>query len=219
MNRGCRIVLALVVLVTLAEWSPARAAPPLPAPARDLTATGEVATAVLAAGCFWCVEAVFEPVRGVTKVVSGYAGGDARSARYDWVSAGRTDHAEAVEITYDPRQVSYGKLLQMFFTIHDPTQKDRQGPDRGRQYRSAIFYATESQREIAAAYRRQLTEAGAFSRPIATTLEPLTGFYPAEEYHQDYVARHPLDPYVRAWVPAKLETLRRFFPEWTTDCR
>jgi len=206
-------VSAVALLWALACSPPGGAAEFVPAPQRDLSQTGSVATVVLAGGCFWCVEAVFEPVRGVTKVVSGYAGGDAASARYDQVSAGRTDHAEAVQVTYDPRQVSYGKLLQIFLSTHDPTQKDRQGPDRGRQYRSAIFYATEAERDIAAAYLRQLTEAGTFAQPIVTTLEPLTRFYPAEEYHQDYAARHPQDPYVRAWVPAKLAKLRTHFPD------
>ncbi len=203
-----------LVVFTLVGCAPVgRAAESVPAPARDLPETGPVATVVLAGGCFWCVEAVFENVRGVTSVVSGYAGGDAATARYDLVAAGRTDHAEAVQITYDPQQISYGKLLQVFLTTHDPTQKDRQGPDRGRQYRSAIFYAAEPEREIAAAYLQQLTAAGTFSEPIATTLELLTQFFPAEEHHQDYVARHPQHPYVRAWVPGKLAKLRKHFPD------
>jgi peptide-methionine (S)-S-oxide reductase len=184
----------------------------LPAPERDAALTNTPATVVLAGGCFWCLEAVFEEVAGVTSVVSGYAGGRAADARYDAVAAGKTDHAEAVQITYEAGRITLGKLLQIFFTVHDPTTKDRQGPDWGRQYRSAVFYADEAQRAIVAAYLAQLTAAQSFPAPVVTTLERLEKFYPAEDYHQDYVARHPAHPYVRAWVPAKLAKLRKEFP-------
>lgn len=206
-------ILLILSVITWRTCSTAGEPDKLPAPAKDFADTNRTATAVVAGGCFWCVEAVFEEVRGVTKVVSGYAGGQAVDADYDAVSAGRTKHAEVVEITYDPRQISYGKLLHIFMTTHHPTQKNRQGPDRGTQYRSAIFPADARQREIARAYLDQLTTAQVFSEPIATTVEPLDHFYPAEDYHQDYVARHPRHPYVLAWVPAKLAKLRNQFPD------
>jgi len=154
---------------------------------------------VLAGGCFWCTEAVFEQIPGVVRVVSGYAGGRKGDASYEIVSAGGTNHAESVEITYDPAKVSYGTLLEVFFAVaHDPTQLNRQGPDWGRQYRSAIFYATPDEKRVAEAYIRQLTEAKVFPQPIVTTLEKLDAFYPAEAYHQGYVAQHPTAPYVVA---------------------
>jgi peptide-methionine (S)-S-oxide reductase len=192
------------------------AAGPLPKPERDLTVPAKSeapATAVFAGGCFWCVEAVFEPLDGVLNVVSGYAGDDGASANYRSVSAGRTKHAESVQITYDPAKISYGTLLQVFFATHDPTTLDRQGPDWGHQYRSAIFYATDEQREVARAYIRQLERAKVFGGPIVTTLERSEKFYRAEDYHQDFVARNPGHPYVRAWVPAKLKKLREQFPQ------
>ncbi|NQU12202.1 peptide-methionine (S)-S-oxide reductase MsrA [bacterium] len=185
-----------------------------PAPQRDLeepVAAGETRTAVFAGGCFWCVESVFEQLTGVVRVVSGYAGGDAGTAHYDVVSAGRTDHAEAVQIIYNPAQISYGRLLQVFFSTHDPTQRNRQGPDAGRQYRSAVFYANDAQHAVATAYLRQLEEAGVYGQPIATALEKLDRFYPAEEYHQDFVARHPTHPYVKMWALPKLQKLREAY--------
>lgn len=185
----------------------------LPDPATDLPAAGaKQRSMVIAGGCFWCTEAVFEQVRGVLKVVSGYAGGDAKTARYEIVGSGRTNHAEAIEITYDPGVVSYGTLLKVFFQVaHDPTQKDRQGPDYGRQYRSAIFFANLEEKQVAAAYMAQI--APAFKVPIATTLEQLTKFYPAEDYHQDYVANHPMEMYVRVNSIPKVEKLKRDFPQ------
>lgn len=191
----------------------------LPAPAVDLTAAeggapgGHSRKAVLASGCFWCSEAVFEQLEGVTSVVSGYAGGSAETADYQTVSAGKTQHAEAIEITYDPSKITYGELLQVFFTTHDPTTKDRQGPDWGHQYRSAIFYAGPDQKRVARAYIAQLNEAGVFDAPIVTTLEPLEGFYPAESYHQDFVAHHPDHPYVRQWAVPKVEKVRHKFED------
>jgi peptide-methionine (S)-S-oxide reductase len=159
------------------------------------------------------VEAVFEPLEGVKEVVSGYAGGSADDATYDRVSSGRTAHAEAVRVTYDPKVVSYATLLHVLFSTHDPTTKDRQGPDHGPQYRSAIFFAGPEERAVAEAYVKQLDAARAFRAPVVTTFEPLTAFHPAEAYHQDFVARHPDHPYVRQWVPAKLAKLRDGFRE------
>jgi peptide-methionine (S)-S-oxide reductase len=172
------------------------------------------ATVVLAGGCFWCVEAVYEQLEGVLDVESGYAGGEAGTANYRAVSSGGTDHAEVVRITYDPSKISYGELLKVFFTVaHDPTQVNRQGPDVGRQYRSAIFYADEVQKHQAEAYIRKLEEAGTFDRPIATTLEPLEQFHPAEAYHQDYVQKNPSQPYVQAQALPKVRKLREAYPQ------
>ena len=171
-------------------------------------------TAVLAGGCFWCVEAVFKELRGVQCVRSGYAGGTAATADYRTVCSGRTDHAEVIELRYDASQVTFGQLLKIHFSVaHDPTQKDRQGNDTGRQYRSAIFYADEEQRSVAEAYIRQLDEARVFSAPIVTTLEPLEKFYVAEEYHQDYAARNPYQPYVAYIAKPKVATLREHFAD------
>lgn len=195
---------------------PAHAAESLPEPKVDMPAPEEgegERTAVFAAGCFWCVEAVFEQLDGVDTVVSGYAGDSAQTAKYDAVSAGRTKHAEAVQITYDPHKITYGQLLRVLFATHDPTTKDRQGPDRGTQYRSAIFYANDEEKSVAQAYVDQLTEAKVFDAPIVTTLEPLTEFYDAETYHQDFVQHHPDHPYVRQWAVPKLEKLHKQFAD------
>jgi peptide-methionine (S)-S-oxide reductase len=168
--------------------------------------------AVLAGGCFWCVEAVFRELDGVLEVTSGYSGGDAASANYDAVCSGRTDHAEAVAIRFDPQRIGYGRLLKVFFAAaHDPTQVDRQGNDRGRQYRSAIFWADDAQRETASAYIRQLDEAKAFDAPIATALVPLESFHQAEAYHQNYAALHPAQPYIAAVAAPKVAKLRQRF--------
>ncbi len=169
-------------------------------------------TAVLAGGCFWCVEAVYRQLGGVADVVNGYAGGDAGTADYETVCGGRTGHAEAVEVRYDPARTSYGQLLKVFFSIaHDPTQVDGQGADIGRQYRSAIFYADQSQHEVARRYIEQLEKAHAFGAPIVTELAPLIRFFAAEAYHQDYAAKHPDQPYIRAVAGPKVEKLRRYF--------
>ena len=171
-------------------------------------------TAVLAGGCFWCVEAVYRELDGVLEVVSGYAGGTAETADYRTVSSGATDHAEAIRVTYDPARISYGQLLKIFFSVaHDPTQLDRQGTDRGRQYRSAVFYADPDQRTVAEAYIRQLDEAGVFGSPIVTRLEPLEGFYEAETYHQNYAELHPDQPYIAAVAAPKVEKLREHYGE------
>jgi methionine-S-sulfoxide reductase len=171
-------------------------------------------TAVLAGGCFWGVDAVFKHVKGVKKVVSGYAGGAPGTANYRAVSTGRTGHAEAVSITYDPAQISYGQLLKVFFSVaHDPTELNRQGPDVGTQYRSAIFYADEAQKRAAREYIDQLGRAGVLSAPIVTQVAPLSQFHPAEDYHQDYLARHPTQPYIMIYDMPKLRQLKRQFPE------
>jgi peptide-methionine (S)-S-oxide reductase len=185
----------------------------LPAPATDipLGKSGELRTAVFAGGCFWCTEAVFQQIPGVVKVVSGYAGGDRETADYETVSTGRTDHAESIQITYAADKVTYGRLLQVFFSTHDPMTLNRQGPDAGRQYRSAIFYADDGQKRVADAYVRQLTDAKAFSKPIVTTFEPLKDFYPAEVYHQDYAHLNPFQPYIQRYAIPKAQKAKAEF--------
>ena len=170
--------------------------------------------AVLAGGCFWCVEAVFKELRGVISVRNGYAGDSAATANYRTVCSGRTNHAEAIEVGYDASQTTFGQLLKIHFSVaHDPTQLNRQGNDVGRQYRSAIFYADGEQKRISEAYSRQLNEARVFTDPIVTTLEPLEAFHPAEEYHQDYAARNPDQPYVVYVAQPKVDKLRENFAE------
>lgn len=185
-----------------------------PDPVEDVPTDQDAGRAVLAGGCFWCVEAVYQPLDGVQSVVSGYAGGDAASANYEAVCSGRTGHAEVVEVRYDPRRISFGALLKLFFAVaHDPTQKDRQGNDRGPQYRSAIFPVDEAQRKVAEDYIQQLNNAGAFTAPIVTTLEPGRPFHPAEDYHQDFARRNPNQPYITHVAKPKLEKLHAAFPE------
>jgi peptide-methionine (S)-S-oxide reductase len=175
---------------------------------------GTQQTAVFAGGCFWGVDAVFKHVKGVDRVLSGYAGGEASTAQYETVSTGTTGHAESVEVTYDPSQVSYRDLLKVFFyTAHDPTELNQQGPDEGTQYRSAIFYTDTDQKKAADAYIAQLDHTKAFPEPIVTQVVPLKGFYPAEPYHQDYLARHPDNPYIVINDLPKLELLREKFPQ------
>jgi peptide-methionine (S)-S-oxide reductase len=186
----------------------------IPPPAFDPPAPHDAPaeTVVLAGGCFWCVEAVFQPLAGVLGVRSGYAGGTKATANYEAVCSGTTNHAEAVEVRYDPQRISLGRLLQVFFGVaHDPTQLDRQGHDRGRQYRSAIFYQSPQQREVTAAYMKQLADAAVFGSPIVTTLEPLDEFFEAEPYHQDYAKRNPGQPYILFTALPKLEKLRDSF--------
>jgi peptide-methionine (S)-S-oxide reductase len=167
--------------------------------------------AVLAGGCFWCVEAVYLNLDGVSAVKSGYAGGSADTADYETVSTGTTNHAESVEVSYDPSRISYGQILKVFFAIaHDPTQLNRQGPDTGRQYRSAIFYGDDEQKRIAVAYVDQLNKAGVFEKPIVTEVVPLEAFYPAETYHQDYAARNPLNPYIVFNAQPKVRKVRAY---------
>jgi peptide-methionine (S)-S-oxide reductase len=171
-------------------------------------------TAVLAGGCFWCVEAVFRQIAGVDQVVSGYTGGDAATAHYDIVSTGKTGHVESVKITYNPRKLSYGQLLKVFFEVaHDPTQLNRQGPDVGPQYRSVVFYADVEQRRIAEAYIKQLDQAKVFHAPIVTQVVSLPTFYPAEEHHQNYCNRHPTDRYVQEVAMPKVEKAKKQVPE------
>ena len=185
-----------------------------PDPAIDAAPASGDATAVLAGGCFWCVEAVYLQLDGVRTVKSGYAGGTADTADYETVCTGTTDHAEAVEIAYDPSRLSYGKLLKVFFSIaHDPTTKDRQGPDVGRQYRSAIFYATAEQKRIAEAYIAQLDGAKVFERPIVTEVVPLERFYEAEAYHQNYAARNPGQPYIAFNALPKVQKVRTYYAD------
>jgi peptide-methionine (S)-S-oxide reductase len=188
----------------------------LPKPAKDIPAASSegMQTAVFAGGCFWGVEAVFEKLNGVADVVSGFAGGSKATAHYQVVSMGITGHAESVKVTYDPARISYGQLLTVFFEVaHDPTQLNRQGPDEGTQYRSAIFYATPEQRDVAQAYIAQLSGANAFKRKIVTTVVPLEGFYPAEGYHQDFLRRNPTYPYIVYNDLPKLDHLAKAFPD------
>ena len=180
-----------------------------PDPEQDLSGGQGPATIVLAGGCFWCTEAVYSEVEGVLSVRPGYAGDTRDKADYRTVCTGRTKHAEAIEIRYDPARITLGQILKLFFSIaHDPTQKDRQGADVGPQYRSAIFYADEDQRRIAAAYIAQIDRARLFDGPVRTTLEPLQAFYVAEDYHHDYAARNPQQPYIRAVTEPKVKKLR-----------
>lgn len=209
------LVLPLVVSGELPLRSGAASAAALPDPALDPgRRAGPEQTAVLAGGCFWGMEAIFEEVRGVSSVETGYAGGSSDTARYAEVSRGTTGHAEGIRITYDPGQVSYGELLKVFFAVaHDPTELNRQGPDVGEQYRSAIFSHDPLLLDVARQYIQQLNEAGSFDKPIATQLERNARFYPAEAYHQDFVKRNPRHPYVVVHDLPKLETFRRTFPE------
>lgn len=182
--------------------------PPTPA------ASGE-ATAVFAGGCFWGVDAVFKHLKGVKNVVSGYSGGNAGTAKYMLVGTGTTGHAEAVKVTYDPSQIAYTDLMKVFFSVaHDPTELNRQGPDVGPQYRSAIFYANEQQKELAQRYISQLNAAKAFGKPVVTEVAALDRFYPAEDYHQNYLALHPNQPYIVYNDLPKLEALKKQFPAW-----
>jgi peptide-methionine (S)-S-oxide reductase len=216
--------LAMVVIVGLVGWTAFRALgsrppesprTPFPAPALDapLATAKTEQTAVIAGGCFWGVQAVFEHLKGVSSATSGYAGGHVKSPSYESVSLGLTGHAETVSVTYDPSQITYGQLLMVFFSIaHDPTQWNRQGPDTGSQYRSAIFYTSADQRRIAQAYIAQLDAAKVYSRPIVTKIEPFKGFYPAEGYHQDYLRNNPDNPYIVYNDLPKLENLKKGFP-------
>ncbi|HZF20198.1 MAG TPA: peptide-methionine (S)-S-oxide reductase MsrA [Burkholderiales bacterium] len=189
------------------------------APALDNPkAAGPTQTAVLAGGCFWGVQGVYQYTRGVKKVLSGYSGGDRSTAEYEKVGTGRTGHAESVEIVFDPKEVSYGEILRIYFSVaHDPTQLDRQGPDVGTQYRSAIFYADAQQKRIAEAYIAQLDKARVFRKPIATRVDALKGFYPAEAYHQDFMILNPRYPYIVINDLPKVANLKRLFPEQYRD--
>jgi peptide-methionine (S)-S-oxide reductase len=192
-----------------------RGATVLPAPAADAARAAKPGkeTVVFAGGCFWGIQAVFQHVTGVIDATSGYSGGESKTAQYELVSTGETGHAESVRVTYDPSKVTYGQLLQVFFSVaHDPTQLNRQGPDEGTQYRSVVFYATPDQKRVTDAYIAQLTQAKAFPARIATQVAPLQAFYPAEAYHQNYAARHPHDPYIAFNDAPKVEHLHDLFP-------
>jgi peptide-methionine (S)-S-oxide reductase len=191
-------VLAVFGLLSLVGASAAERAVVIPAPALDNPkAEGPMQKAVLAGGCFWGVQGVFEHLSGVRRVLSGYAGGEKRTADYESVSGGGTGHAESVEITFDPKEVSYGEILQVFFSVaHDPTQLNRQGPDSGTQYRSSIFFADETQKKIATAYIAQLNQAKVYRSPIVTRVDPMKGFYAAEDYHQDFLIKNPTHAYI-----------------------
>lgn len=211
----CLVAAIFLLAVSIGCSSVIASDVPIPDAAVDaplISVKGEQ-TAVLAGGCFWGVEAVFEHVKGVSHVKSGYAGGSAATANYEKVSSGQSSHAEAVQIRYDPSKISYGQLLKVFFSVaHDPTTLNRQGPDTGTQYRSAIFYGDEEQKKIAQAYVGQLDKAKVFGSRIVTQIAPLQAFYDAEGYHQDYLAKHPNDRYIVIHDLPKLENLRKQFP-------
>lgn len=209
-DKGLAAAMSLLAMACSATMAGA-----LPEPATDTpkASTSSQATAVFAGGCFWGVEAVFKHVKGVSTATSGYAGGAAATASYPMVGTGTTGHAESVEVKYDPSQVTYGQLLRVFFAVaHDPTQLNRQGPDRGTQYRSAIFYTSPEQERMAKAYIAQLDAAKTFSKPIVTEVTPLKGFYAAEAYHQNYLALHPDQPYIVINDLPKIANLQRQFP-------
>jgi len=216
-------VLPTLLAVVASVWQLASCAAEVPVnvppPTMDIPKQpGAVQTAVLSGGCFWGVQGVYEHVKGVSKVVSGYTGGDRSTADYERVSNGTTGHAESVQITFDPAQVSYGELLRIFFSVvHDPTQLNRQGPDTGTQYRSMIAYSDDTQKTIANAYIAQLNQAGVFHRPIATRVDHLKGFYAAEAYHQDYLVHNPTNPYIAYNDLPKIENLKRVFPNYYSE--
>lgn len=212
-------LLVLSVVLATAPVAAAERAVSLPAPVYDPSPgkAGE-RRLVVAGGCFWGVQGVFQHVKGVNRVVAGYAGGEKETAQYQRVGRGDTGHAESVEIAYDPAVVSLGELLRVYFSVvHDPTQVNRQGPDTGTQYRSAIFVSDQIQAKVAREYIAQLAATGAFRAPIVTKLEKLTGFYPAEAYHQDYLVRHPDDPYIAFNDIPKIDALRRLYPALWRD--
>jgi peptide-methionine (S)-S-oxide reductase len=219
---GLRIGAILFVLAIVAAWgfgggkseSPATVPEADPSPAMMAAAEGETETAVLAGGCFWGVEAVYERLKGVEDVVSGYSGGTAETARYNLVGSGGTGHAESVRIIYDPKLISYEKLLEVFFKVaHDPTQLNYQGPDHGTQYRSAVFYVDDEQKRIVESYIKKLSDEGVFSDSIVTEVAPLEAFYPAEDYHQDFMRLNPRHPYIVYWDEPKILHLEEEFPD------
>src|SRR5271156_3946927 len=219
MNRSIKITLilsaALLILFTVFRHDTASAATALPDPTVDdsLSTQKGQSTLVVAGGCFWGVQAVFQHVKGVTSATSGYAGGTVRNPDYEDVSSGATGHAESVEIIYDPSQITLGQLLKVFFSVaHDPTELNRQGPDSGTQYRSAIFFSTPDQQRIARAYVQQLDRAKVFAQPIVTQITPFKAFYRAEDYHQNYATLHPDNPYIATFDLPKVEHLQQQFP-------
>ncbi|HET6620530.1 MAG TPA: peptide-methionine (S)-S-oxide reductase MsrA [Dongiaceae bacterium] len=212
---GVAAVLLLAALTPWASSAVAEDARAIPAAAVDEgPAQSSTEVAVLAGGCFWGVQGVFQHVTGVTRAVSGYAGGEADAARYEMVGTGTTGHAESVQITFDPAKISYGKILQIYFSVaHDPTELNYQGPDMGTQYRSAIFPTSVEQARVARAYIAQLDAANVYGDPIVTTIEPGRTFYPAEDYHQDFLTLHPAYPYIVFNDLPKIENLKRIFPD------
>ena len=213
MPRPTRSIAARLVLVHLALFGLLAASFPDPPAERLAPAAGTTEKVVLAGGCFWGVEAVFESLKGVRSAVSGYAGGSKLTAHYDIVSTGMTGHAESVEVTYDPAQISFGRLLKVYFSVaHDPTQLNRQGPDSGSQYRSEIFYTSDAQKRLAQAYIKDLAASKVFAAPIVTKLEPLRAFYAAEDYHQHFLVKNPTYPYIVYNDLPKLEQLRKDYP-------
>jgi len=210
---------AAIGALTIAAFvaAPSRAAEEavvIPPPVADVSPSDGLQTAVVAGGCFWGVQGVFQHTSGVASAVSGYAGGSKMTASYEQVSTGSTGHAESVQIKYDPKKISYGKILQIFFSVvHDPTQLNRQGPDSGTQYRSAIFTTSDEQKRVADAYIAQLNAAKVYSRPIVTKVGALDGFFPAEAYHQDYLTLHPNQPYIAYNDLPKVENLKKIFAE------
>jgi peptide-methionine (S)-S-oxide reductase len=219
MNRSIKITLilcaAMLVLYAALRHNAASAATALPDPTVDETLAPQKgqSTLVVAGGCFWGVQAVFQHVKGVTSATSGYAGGTVKNPDYEDVSSGETGHAESVEIIYDPSQITLGQLLKVFFSVaHDPTELNRQGPDSGTQYRSAIFFTTPDQQRITQAYVNQLNQAKVFSSPIVTQIAPLKAFYRAEDYHQNYATNHPDNPYIATFDLPKVQHLQQQFP-------
>ncbi len=211
-----RVFAMVLTVLAVAVACRAGSGTAVPAPTADeaKAATSGKETAVVAGGCFWGIQAVFQHVKGVRSATSGYSGGSARTAEYETVSTGQTGHAESVQIVYDPSKVTYGELLRVFFSVAlDPTELNRQGPDEGTQYRSVIFYGNDEQKRIAEAYIAQLDQAKTFRRPIVTQVVPLQAFYPAEQYHQNYATLHPYDPYIVYNDAPKVSSLKKEFPE------
>ncbi len=223
MNRSHFLYLAVCLVLAafgFSLWMHAQTRGGIPAPKDDaaLAQNSGKETAIFAGGCFWGTQSVFERVKGVVATTAGYAGGSAATATYDQVTTETTGHAESVKVVYDPSKITYGKLLQIFFSVvHDPTQLNRQGPDVGTSYRSAIFYTNEEQRKISTEYIAQLNAAGVFKKPIVTELTPLKGFYDAESYHQDYALHHPDNPYILVCDRPKVEALKKEFPDLFQD--
>lgn len=216
MIRSIARLLPISILLITVACHASSAAVKLPNPATDqpLSKTKSSETVVLAGGCFWGIQAVFEHVKGVSSATAGYSGGSASTAQYETVSTGRTGHAESVKVVYDPSQISFGQILKVFFSVaHDPTELNRQGPDEGTQYRSVIFFSSADQHRVARAYIDQLNGAKVFSEPIVTQVVALQAFYPAEAYHQDYAEHHPYEPYIAINDLPKLDRLKQTLPE------
>jgi len=221
LNRGGVVVamfVAVAGLLFVQRFANASRAVTVPAPALDIPSTAKTETAVFAGGCFWGIQAVFQHMKGVTRATSGYAGGWIDRPSYEMVSSGTTGHAESVRVVYDPSQVSYATLLKVFFSVaHDPTELNRQGPDVGTQYRSALFYMNPEQKQQADAYIKQLNEAHVYPKPIVTQVVPYKAFYPAEDYHQDYAENHPADPYIVINDAPKVANLKKHYPDLYRD--